>query len=112
MYVGLGKRHRAPSPDHLTASGEVRDLHRAQEANLEVDRGEGLALGKRAGVGNAHGAVNEGAEQAAVDGTEQVEMFGCGMDLDDRVSRLDGREAKAEEFRQRGRAYALVHRRA
>src|SRR5579884_359516 len=109
LHFRFGEGDVPPVLDDSAAGRQVRDLHAAQEADLEIDGGEGLAIPQRAGVGDAHGAVHQGAEHASMYAAEEVGVFRTGLHLDDRRADLHRREPETEKLRERGSGGGLLH---
>src|SRR6266852_2333287 len=72
---------------------------RLQEVDLELERGEGLALLEGQAVGHAHRGIGDVAEDTAVQGSHRVGVARLGRELDDGAAGLDGGQGESDQSR-------------
>src|SRR5947207_1307311 len=90
-------------PDRAAALHDApggRELPRPdglQEVDLELQRGERLALGEPRRPGHTHRRVGDVAEDAAVDGAHRVRVALRRLELDDGRAGLDGPQREADQ---------------
>src|SRR5262245_48706455 len=72
QHVALHQADGASGLDHPPAGLQRPRPHWLQEVDLELERGERLALAQRAGPGHAHGGIGDVAQHPAVQGAHRV----------------------------------------
>src|SRR3990172_11812298 len=79
--VALDEPHRAPALDEAPRGRDPAGPDRFQEIDLELQRGECLALVERRGVRHAHAGVGQVAEDPAVDRAHGIGVLGSHLHL-------------------------------
>src|SRR6185295_1277292 len=97
QHVALDQADGVPSLDHPPVGSQRARPHRFQEVDLELERGERLALVKRAGQGRAHGGVGDVTQHAAVHRAHRVGQALVDLQLDRGLAVAHGREGEAQE---------------
>src|SRR5205807_8457164 len=95
--VALDETDRAAAIHYAPGGGELPHPDGLQEVDLELQRGERLALGEPRRPGHAHRRVGDVAEDAAVDGAHRVRVALRRLELDDGRAGLDGAQREADE---------------
>src|SRR5439155_22278432 len=72
VNVALDEPHRVAALHDPSRGHQAPRPHGLEKIDLELERGEGLALVERGRVGHAHGGIGQIAEDSAVEGAHGI----------------------------------------
>src|SRR5438445_1254514 len=104
--VAFDQSDRASALDNVGSCGQARVPDRAEEVDLQLERGERLLLLERAGVGKPHRGIGQVTQDAAVDGAHRIGVaFQVRFELEYGATRLDTEGTETDQLRDGWRGY-------